>query len=126
MLSVKGTKTARSRREVSLTVAAVAALDAVPARLDSTYVFASIRGGPFDLHNFRNRTWGPAIEASGIATPARLYDLRSTFASNALAAGITTFELARIMGTSVGMIEAHYGALIDTAHDAILARLEAI
>ena len=47
----------------------------------------------------------PAIEASGIATPARLYDLRSTFASNALAAGITTFELARIMGTSVGMIE---------------------
>ena len=68
----------------------------------------------------------PAIEASGIATPARLYDLRSTFASNALAAGITTFELARIMGTSVGMIGAHYGALIDTAHDAILARLEAI
>ena len=53
-------------------------------------------------------------------------DVRSTFASNALAAGITTFELARIMGTSVGMIGAHYGALIDTAHDAILARLEAI
>ena len=37
---------------------------------------------------------------------------------------LTTFELARIMGTSVGMIEAHYGALIGTAHDAILARLE--
>jgi hypothetical protein len=30
------------------------------------------------------------------------------------------------MGTSVGMIEAHYGALIDTAHDAILTRLEAV
>ena len=29
------------------------------------------------------------------------------------------------MGTSVGMIEAPYGALIDTAHDGILARLEA-
>jgi hypothetical protein len=63
-------------------------------------------------------------EAAGIAKPARVYDLRSTFASNALAAGITTFELARIMGTSVGMIEAHYGALIDTAHDGILARLD--
>ena len=60
------------------------------------------------------------------ARQARLYDLRSTFASNALAAGITTFELARTMGTSVGMIEANYGALIDTAHDAILSRLEAI
>jgi hypothetical protein len=36
------------------------------------------------------------------------------------------FELARIMGTSVTMIENYYGALIDTAHDAILSRLEAI
>ena len=76
------------------------------------------------MHNFRNRVWATADETAGIAKPARLYDLRSTFASNALAAGITTFELARIMGTSVGMIEAHYGALIDTAHDGILARLE--
>ena len=55
----------------------------------------------------------------------RLYDLRSTFASNALAAGITMFELARIMGTSVKMLEQHYGTLIDTAHDAILSRLDA-
>jgi integrase len=125
-VQVRGKKTARSRREVPLTASALAALDDVPARIDSTYTFASITGGPFDLHNFRNRTWIPAIDSAGIAKPARLYDLRSTFASNALAAGITTFELARIMGTSVGMIEAHYGALIDTAHDAILARLEAI
>jgi len=43
-----------------------------------------------------------------------------------LAAGITTFELARIMGTSVGMIEAHHGALIDTAHESILSRLETL
>ena len=35
------------------------------------------------------------------------------------------FELARIMGTSAKMIEQHYGTLIDTAHDAILNRLEA-
>ena len=33
--------------------------------------------------------------------PARIYDLRSTFASNALAAGVDVFELARVMGTSV-------------------------
>jgi hypothetical protein len=54
-----------------------------------------------------------------------MYDLRSTFASNALAAGITVYELARIMGTSVGMIEAHYGALIDPARESLLDRLEA-
>ena len=84
------------------------------------------RAGPFDVANFRRRDWGPAIDAAGIAKPARIYDLRSTFASNALAAGITMFELARIMGTSAKMIEQHYGTLIDTAHDAILTRLEAI
>jgi hypothetical protein len=47
------------------------------------------------------------------------------FASNALAAGITVYELARIMGTSVSMIEAHYGALLDTAHESLLTRLDA-
>jgi hypothetical protein len=39
--------------------------------------------------------------------------LRSTFASNALAASVSVFELARLMGTSVAMIERHYGALLD-------------
>jgi len=53
-----------------------------------------------------------------------MYDLRSTLASNALAAGVTVYELARMMGTSVGMIEAHYGALLDTAHDSLLTRLD--
>ena len=53
-------------------------------------------------------------------------DLRSTFASNALAAGVTVFELARIMGTSVLMIERHYGALLDGAHAGIAGRLDAM
>jgi hypothetical protein len=46
---------------------------------------------------------------------ARIYDLRSTFASNALAAGVTVFELARV-GTSVAMVERHYGTLPATNH----------
>ena len=41
-------------------------------------------------------------------------------------AGVTVFELARVMGTSVGMIEHHYGALIDGAHAGIVGRLDAI
>ena len=78
------------------------------------------------MDNFRRRDWGPAVEASGVARPARIYDLRSTFASNALAACVAVFELARIMGTSVRMIEKHYGALLDGAHDAIAGRLAAV
>ena len=38
-------------------------------------------------------------------------------------AGITMFELARIMGTQREDDRAHYGTLIDTAHDAILTRI---
>ena len=68
--------------------------------------------------------WAPAIEASGIARPARIYDLRSTFASNALAAGVSVFELARVMGTSVAMIERHYGTLIEGAGADIARRLD--
>ena len=55
--------------------------------------------------------------------PARIYDLRSTFASNALAAGITVFELARVMRTSVEMIERHYGALLDGSGASMATRL---
>jgi integrase len=106
--------------------AALTALDGLPkVRTLSRYLFGGPKGGPFDVNNFQRREWGPAIEAAGIAKPARIYDLRSTFASNALAAGITVYELARIMGTSVWMIEAHYGALLDTAHESMLERLDA-
>jgi hypothetical protein len=38
-----------------------------------------------------------------------MYDTRSTFASNALDVGVSVFQLARVMGTSIAMIERHYG-----------------
>lgn len=47
----------------------------------------------------RDGVAAPAVESSEIAKPARIYDLRSTFASNALAAGITVFELAGVTAT---------------------------
>jgi hypothetical protein len=35
---------------------------------------------------------GSAVETSGVAEPARIVDLRSTFASTTLAAGVTVFS----------------------------------
>jgi hypothetical protein len=48
-----------------------------------------------------------------------------TFASNALAAGAPIFELARVMGTSIEMIERHYGTLLDGSAAGFAARLDA-
>jgi len=63
------------------------------------------------VHNFRNREWKPVQRAAGIEPLRRIYDLRHTFATIALRAGISTFDLPRYMGASLTMIDRHYGHL---------------
>ncbi len=89
----------------------LAALGRLPANGRSPVVFPSPNGCYFNLHNFRNRYWKPAQLAAGITPLRRVYDLRHTFATFALRAGISTFELSRYMGTRLGMIDRHYGHL---------------
>jgi integrase len=109
---IKTPKTKASVRAVPLQAIALAALDEL-RRPDPEclLLFPSANGGYFDLHNFRNRSWRPAQKAAGITPLRRVYDLRHTFATFALRAGISTFDLSRYMGTSLGMIDRHYGHL---------------
>jgi integrase len=88
---VKYPKTEASMRAVPLQARALAALDALP-RDHGELVFPASDGGHFDLHNFRNRYWQPAQEAAGIEPRRRVYDLRHTFATFALRAGISTLR----------------------------------
>jgi hypothetical protein len=53
------------------------------------------------------------------------YNLHHIFATEALAVGVSIFELARVMGASVKTIYKHYGHLAKDSEDAIRARLEA-
>jgi integrase len=104
-------KTEASIRAVLLQARALAALDHLPSDGPAHLLFPAERGGYLDLHNFRNLNWKPAQTAVGIEPFRRIYDLRHTFATFALRAGISTFELSRYMGASLTMIDRHYGHL---------------
>ena len=66
----------------------------------------------------------PALQAAAIERRGP-YALRHTFATEALAAGVSIFELARLMGTSVAMTDRTYGHLARDSEAVIRARLEA-
>jgi integrase len=86
---------------VPLQRSALEALDQLPSQPGATsLVVPAPEGGYLDLHNWRGRHWRPAQRAAGITPTRRLYDLRHTFATVALRAGLGTYELSRYMGTA--------------------------
>jgi integrase len=122
---LKYPKTEASVRAVPLQAVALAALEQLPKSAGSALVFPTSGGGYFDLHNFRTRHWKPGQINVGITPLRRIYDLRHTFATFALRAGIPTFELSRYMGTSLGMIDRHYGHLARDGREHAINLLDA-
>ena len=96
--------------------AALDALDRLP-ETEGPLLFPAPHGGHIDLHNFRPRYWRPAQTALGIDPIRRPYDLRHTYATFALRAGISIFDLSRFMGASLAMIDRHYGHLASDGRD---------
>jgi integrase len=123
---LKNPKTRRSMRAVPLQAIALEALDRFPARQETPLVFPAPRGGYLDLHNFSRRAWKAAQLAAGIEPLRRPYDLRHTFATFALRAGISTFDLSRFMGASLTMIDRHYGHLARDGREYAAALLDSL
>jgi integrase len=87
-------------------------------------LFPALRGGYLNLHNWRRDEWNPAVRAAGLEhrTP---YAMRHFFISEAIAAGIPSYEVARLAGTSVLQIEATYAHLFGEHLERSRAALEA-
>jgi len=105
---LKVPKTEASMRAVPLQARALDALDRIEDCNGSPLLFPGERGGYLDIHHFRPFRWQPAQQVAGINPVRRVYDLRHTFATFALRAGISTFDLSRYMGASLTMIDRHY------------------
>ena len=102
------------------------ALDRIRDGNDSPLLFPGERGGYLDIHHFRPFQWRPAQKAAGLTQIRRVYDLRHTFATFALRAGISTFDLSHYMGASLTMIDCHYGHLARDGREYAIKLLDAL
>jgi hypothetical protein len=112
-------------RGVPLQGMAIEALKRLPPN-ESPLVFPGPRGGYIDLRNFRRRHWRPALRAAGIEPLRQPYDLRHTYSTFALRAGLSSFALSRYMGTTLAMIDLHYGHLASDGRQHAAALLDAL
>ncbi len=124
---LKCTKTEGSVRAVPLQEVALEAIERLPAVLTRTscsrrFVAAT---SICITSAHASRPWKPAQLAVGITPLRRVYDLRHTFATFALRAGISTFDLSRYMGASLTMIDRHYGHLARDGRDHAINLMDA-
>src|SRR5712691_6710434 len=91
---LKHTKTRLSNRAVPLQAKALAALDRL-TRSENPILFPNMRGGRIDFRSFGRHHWKPAQTIVGIQPLRHLYDLRHTYATFALRAGVSVFAVSR-------------------------------
>ena len=109
-------KQERSLRRMPLRQRALDALQAHPWRLDSMLVYPSDDGDYLDFANWRRNEWYPALDSAGVERRVP-YAMRPTFASFAIAAGVSLFYLARLMGSSVDQIDRTYGHMLPDSEE---------
>ncbi len=82
----------------------------------------SSTSGPIDQRDWPRDHWHAALRATGVR-PRKFYATRHTFISVALTNGVNVKWLAERCGTSVAMIEKHYGKFLEGQTEAQLRLL---
>lgn len=109
------------KRTVPLSPAAVELFKRLAKdKLPTAYLFTREGGEPW-----RAFDWGYPVRVAAKGLPAGtcLYTLRHSFITEAITGGLSPLEVARLVGTSLTMIDKHYGHL---AQESARARLAAV
>jgi integrase len=122
---LKHTKTRLSNRAVPLQAKALEALDRLPPS-ENQILFPNAHSGRIDFRSYGRRHWKPAQKAAGVEPLRDLYDLRHTYATFALRAGVPVFAISRFMGSSIAMIDHHYGHLAHDSREHAVSLLDAL
>jgi integrase len=99
-------------RTVPLPNAAVALFDRLArGKLPTDFLFTRDDGKPWAHSDWDQLVRGAAARA-GLPPGVCLYTMRHSWITQSLMDGMSTLEVARISGTSLAMIERHYGHLV--------------
>lgn len=94
-------------------------------RCVSGLLVSSPGGMPVDGHNWSERVWAPAVDAAGIGR-CRVHDLRHTFASWQLQAGLPLADVGKLLGHVSPVTTQRYAHLTEAPSAAVLAALPAV
>lgn len=99
-------------RTVPLPNAAVTLFDRLArGKLPSDFLFTRDNGKPW-AHSDWDELVRAAAARAGLPAGVCLYTMRHSWITQSLMDGMSTLEVARISGTSLAMIERHYGHLV--------------
>lgn len=110
ILSIREGKT--GARDVSLSDAAARQFDKLrKGKLPGGYLLTRDDGLPWQ-HSDQDELMREAVKKAKLPHGTVFYTLRHTFIANALTGGVDIHAVAKLCGTSVRMIELHYGKLL--------------
>ncbi len=110
-------------RHIPMNDLVVEVLRSLPSRLKSTYVFPSQTGtSPLNANNFINRVWKAALKKANL-TALHWHDLRHTFTSRLVMAGVDLRTVQELMGHKTIAMTLRYAHLSPTHQREAVQRL---